>query len=365
MNTLKMFLLLMPLTFMCARQTSPPEPDGPSKWPGPEAHNVALVNGDNGCDVWWIAEPSSSDPNWWSLRVCRMTMLARDGGGQTCVARLSPGAGGIGQWLFDFTAARHDQTTVLLHHYLGSVGVSARITEVGPEGQATDSETRLSIPGHNQRGGLLSSGVAFDVLHPDLWLLGGRLWLALTRDRGEVSVTHCEWGHWDEWAEDVVLGQGSYPSLCGDSQYGLFLSFTDAQPTSNAYLHTVGAVTATGPVLLTRSADGSEWSEPAAVTAEDRATSSALAFHTRFGLVLVYSARRDPASPLFAVRSADFGATWGPPRMLTEPTAVTMRPDALFHGDELCVAFIEERDQTRRVRTIVIDPNSIPASEAE
>ncbi len=363
MKALKILGFLTPLAFTCVMQAPPGDQAGVV--PLPEtvvAHNAKLVGDGDACSVLCLGQPTTSEPDWPQLRVYSAPVSSTDPNGPVLLARVSPGFGTQG--LFDFAAAQSAPDTVLLVQHLWSSGVGAKLFLVGSGAHALGDEIHLGIPGYNERRGW-SSPVCLDVLHPDLWQDDGRAWLVLSGHNGEVSVSHCDWGQWDRWAESQVVGVGSYPSVCADAERGLFISFTSAKPGSNDYLAQIGAAPRTGTVLLAHSADGTHWSEPMVIVSDSRVASSALAFHPRHGLVLVYSARREEGWPLFVRRSQDGGRTWGAPVMLTEPTAVTMRPDARFCGDRLCVAFIEECEQTRRVCTMVLGPNSLPPTGQE
>lgn len=242
-----------------------------------------------------------------------------------------------------------------MHSYLGSGGVWTRIVQMNSDRWEAEVATNLSIPGYGVDQGRLSS-VAYFAVQLSLRQIEGRVWLALTDLRdAKVQVTYSGWSQWEEWAQSQVVGTGSYPTVTGDAEHGIFLAFTDASPRYGE----------TGAVLLAHSRDGSRWSEPVETVDDKEITSSALTFHPRHGLVLAYSAKRDDSHPLFVSRSADGGETWGTPMILSQPTAITMRPDCLLRDGRLYVAYIEQIEDGRRISTIVVDPDQIPVSQAE
>jgi hypothetical protein len=134
------------------------------------------------------------------------------------------------------------------------------------------------------------------------------------------------------WSFVRISEKGRRPSLARTHHGGVALAYVEPETRS--------VPRPWGPILLTTSPDGVEWSEAMPTVPEEKAHSSALAFDEELGLVLVYTAEREDGWPVFAARSQDFGQTWGEPVMLTDPGIRCLRPDALIHDGTLYVAYL-------------------------
>jgi len=240
----------------------------------------------------------------------------------------------------------------------------------------------LGITGYNTRDPVSApqyprDATSIRITKPSAIVVDNRVWLA-TEGLGErITVSTTRWGEleWDDWDPCLRLGEGHAPSIAGTADAGLFVSYVERIPmhVREGEWTPSRAVDISGPIHLSYSEDGKEWSEPTAVTDEDWARSTALVLDPDAGLVLLYVAQREDGWPLMAARSADLGETWGKPVMLTTPDVHTAQPRAVLYEGRLYISYVETTGPSTTVRdprwdgdplgvhTLAFDPAELPA----
>jgi hypothetical protein len=206
------------------------------------------------------------------------------------------------------------------------------------QGEAADRGRMLGFPtfGHPDRTEMSLPGdaVAENAGFPRAIMVGSEVWITLMETLARrVWVSHTEWGQWDvsDWSKaEAVMDQVALPDIAFDDQTGFIL-------VAPRYIPDVGD--AQGPIWLSRSDEGHEWSVPEPVNSGIEASWVAAAVDDEVGLVLVYHALYGDGMPLYAVRSRDFGETWGRPVRLTATDSVTSSVDALIHDGRLHLCY--------------------------
>lgn len=208
------------------------------------------------------------------------------------------------------------------------------------------------------------------VSDPSVAIAGGRLWMAGTGDCGQVLLGSAKWDDPRKlvWDAGHRFEAGYSPSTVADDSGGVFLAYLE-RPEGAEY-----SAWGRGPVAVHHSDDGKQWEALPSPAAGGEAHSVALALDPAQGLCALYTAEAESGRPLMALRSADFGRTWGEPVMLSEPTVYTSQPRALCHGGSLYVVFREttpplptahghsREGDPLGIYTLVLDPAALPAA---
>lgn len=252
--------------------------------------------------------------------------------------------GGSGPGTFDgggFAVAVHGEDRLTVNEVFADLGTPWLMYSPVVRDRA-EARHSVGIPGYQYPGRPLelpTDYMALGAAAPHMLVVGDELWLVTgKRPGGRVEITHCRWGEWtlEGWSPAIALGNGVWPSIATVPARGTWVGFSE-RPQSEG---PDDDLRAKGRLMVSSSQDGDTWVLHHVGT-EDKARWATLAADPEAGLVMVYSAERGDAIPLFAMRSANFGETWGEPVMIGPPDARWARPDALAFEGRVYVAMVD------------------------
>ncbi len=352
-----------------ARPTEPAAEVTPLAPPGDlPALGAALYAGDGGPRVVCVtsetfATPTNGNPTGDQI----LWTAALDAGGPASDWRPGPP---MRSWTYGWDAgqfcmlARDGETALFADAWGETCWVEVHLL-----GDAGEERHGLGFPGFGSLGRrelrLPGDCIAEGARSPSGLLVGDEVWLVTQYWSSSSYVSHGPWGTWkaEDWSPVHRFGEGLRPDIAWAENVGFFVSTVGLSPSSGQH---------TGPVLLARSPDGDEWDDPRELPLERHARFAAVAADPDVGLVLVYAADGEDGWPLMAVRSTDFGETWGSSVALTAPGALTHNPDALLHGGTLYISYRTLNASApsyagypswagvEAVYTMTLDPNDLP-----
>ncbi len=257
-----------------------------------------------------------------------------------------------------------DERVAILEQYPRSameVGYLCPVATLTLEhGRARATSSNFGIPCGVGDGAFGAYVPSVDITDPSAAVVGDRLWVVTCDRSSHPFVSSARWGRFggDGWELGHELGDGYCPRVAGTPAAGVFVAYIRAKRDQRQ------GYRSTGRVALQRLADGREWEELPDVPGAHGVGELALAVDPAAGLCIIYTAWGEAGPPLMAIRSADFGRTWGEPRRLTGPETSASSPQVVSHGGRLYVAYVATPRAPGAppggVYTFVLDPLQLP-----
>jgi len=227
-------------------------------------------------------------------------------------------------------------------------------------GRDRATSRNFGIPCGVADGELDAYAPSVDITDPSAAVVGDRLWVATWTGLRHPFVSSTRWGRFggDGWELGHELGDGYCPRVAGTPAAGVFVAYIRARGDRRQ------GYRSTGRIALQHSVDGREWEELPDVSGANGVGELALAADPAAGLCVIYTAWGEMGPPLMAVRSADFGRTWGEPRRLTGRETSASSPQVVSHDGRLYVAYVATPRAAAAppggVYTFVLDPLQLP-----